>query len=71
MAGFNGGKGAISLATARRLAALGPRIVSLNRSDSATVQTLLGTLPVVKAGPHFAITAEKLTAHLCRQPLLP
>jgi 3-oxoacyl-[acyl-carrier protein] reductase len=55
---ITGGKGAIGMATARRLAALGARIVSLDRSDRDAVQALLDGLPAVKAGPHLAITAS-------------
>lgn len=55
---ITGGKGAIGLASARRLAALGARIVSLDRSDPLAVQAVLDTLPLVAAGPHIAITAS-------------
>ena len=53
-----GGKGAIGSATARRLAARGARIVSLDRSRPETVQPMLDALPVVESGPHFAVTAS-------------
>jgi len=53
-----GGKGAIGSATARRLAARGARIVSLDRSHPETVQPMLDALTVVASGPHFAVTAS-------------
>jgi 3-oxoacyl-[acyl-carrier protein] reductase len=49
---ITGGKGAIGLATARRLAALGARIVSIDRSEPEKVQVLLDALPQVASGPH-------------------
>ena len=55
---ITGGKGAIGFATARRLAALGARIVSIDRSDPEGVQQLLNTLPTVTSGAHFALTAS-------------
>ena len=55
---ITGGKGAIGLASARRLAALGARIVSVDRSGRSAVQALLDALPAVKSGAHFAITAS-------------
>jgi NAD(P)-dependent dehydrogenase (short-subunit alcohol dehydrogenase family) len=55
---ITGGKGAIGWATARRLAALGARIVSIDRSDPEKVQALLDTLPKVASGAHFALTAS-------------
>ncbi len=55
---ITGGKGAIGLATARRLAARGARIVSLDRHGGAAVQALLDGLPAVDAGAHLAITAS-------------
>ena len=55
---ITGGKGAIGLATARRLAALGARIVSIDRSEPEKVQALLDALPQVSSGPHFALTAS-------------
>ena len=58
MAVITGGKGAIGLATARRLAALGARIVSIDRSEPEKVQALLDALPQVASGPHFALTAS-------------
>jgi 3-oxoacyl-[acyl-carrier protein] reductase len=57
---ITGGKGAIGLATARRLAARGARIVSLDRRDPAGVQALLDTLPAVESGRHLALTASIL-----------
>jgi 3-oxoacyl-[acyl-carrier protein] reductase len=55
---ITGGKGAIGWATAKRLAALGARIVSIDRSEPEKVQTLLDTLPKVTSGAHFALTAS-------------
>jgi 3-oxoacyl-[acyl-carrier protein] reductase len=55
---ITGGKGAIGFATARRLAALGARIVSIDRSEPEKVQAMLDTLPPVTSGPHFALTAS-------------
>ena len=55
---ITGGKGAIGFATARRLAALGARIVSIDRSEPEKVQAMLDTLPQVASGPHFALTAS-------------
>jgi NAD(P)-dependent dehydrogenase (short-subunit alcohol dehydrogenase family) len=55
---ITGGKGAIGWATARRLAALGARIVSVDRSEPEKVQALLNSLPQVASGPHFALTAS-------------
>ena len=55
---ITGGKGAIGWATAKRLAALGARIVSIDRSEPEKVQALLDTLPKVASGPHFALTAS-------------
>lgn len=55
---ITGGKGAIGFATARRLATLGARIVSIDRSDLAGVQAMLDTLPAVASGAHFALTAS-------------
>ena len=55
---ITGGKGAIGWATAKRLAALGARIVSIDRSEPEKVQTLLDTLPKVASGAHFALTAS-------------
>lgn len=55
---ITGGKGAIGLATARRLAALGARIVSIDRSEPEKVQALLDALPQVASGPHIALTAS-------------
>jgi len=55
---ITGGKGAIGWATAKRLAALGARIVSIDRSEPEKVQALLDTLPKVASGAHFALTAS-------------
>lgn len=55
---ITGGKGAIGLASARRLAALGARIVSVDRSSGPDVQALFNSLPQVKAGPHVALGAS-------------
>ncbi len=55
---ITGGKGAIGMASARRLAALGARIVSLDRSGLEQVQAQLAALPAVAAGAHFALTAN-------------
>ena len=55
---ITGGKGAIGWATAKRLAALGARIVSIDRSEPENVQALLDTLPKVASGAHFALTAS-------------
>ena len=55
---ITGGKGAIGFATARRLAALGARIVSIDRSEPEKVQAMLDTLPQVASGSHFALTAS-------------
>jgi 3-oxoacyl-[acyl-carrier protein] reductase len=55
---ITGGKGAIGMATALRLAKRGARIVSLDRSDSAAVQAKLDTLPHAATAQHFAVTAS-------------
>jgi len=55
---ITGGKGAIGWATAKRLAALGARIISIDRSEPEKVQALLDTLPKVASGAHFALTAS-------------
>jgi NAD(P)-dependent dehydrogenase (short-subunit alcohol dehydrogenase family) len=55
---ITGGKGAIGLASARRLATLGARIVSVDRSSGTDVQALLNSLPQVTAGPHIALSAS-------------
>lgn len=55
---ITGGKGAIGMATATRLAARGARIVSLDRSDITAVQALLSTLPHAATAQHFAVTAS-------------
>ena len=55
---ITGGKGAIGWATAKRLSALGARIVSIDRSEPEKVQSLLDTLPKVASGAHFALTAS-------------
>ena len=55
---ITGGKGAIGLATAYRLARLGVRIVSVDRSSPQGVQTLLDRLPSVSSGAHIALTAS-------------
>lgn len=55
---ITGGKGAIGMATARRLAARGARIVSLDRSDIAAVQAGLQALPHAATAQHFAVTAS-------------
>ena len=55
---ITGGKGAIGWATAKRLAALGARIVSIDRSEPEKLQTLLDTLPKMASGAHFALTAS-------------
>lgn len=55
---ITGGKGAIGLATAHRLAKLGACIVSLDRSGQAEVQLLLNALPAASSGAHLALTAS-------------
>ncbi|VCU69693.1 3-oxoacyl-[acyl-carrier-protein] reductase FabG [Pigmentiphaga humi] len=50
-----GGTGAIGLATARRLAALGARCVLLHRGDSARARALLAELP---GAGHAEVTAS-------------
>ncbi|MBC7547319.1 MAG: SDR family oxidoreductase [Polaromonas sp.] len=55
---ITGGKGAIGMATAHRLARLGVRIVSVDRSSSLDVQALLDRLPPVSSGAHIALTAS-------------
>jgi NAD(P)-dependent dehydrogenase (short-subunit alcohol dehydrogenase family) len=55
---ITGGKGAIGRATAHRLAALGARIVSLDRSSGPDVQAMLDSLPQVASGSHIAIAAS-------------
>ena len=55
---ITGGKGAIGMATAIRLAARGARIVSLDRSDIAAVQAGLQALPHAATAQHFAVTAS-------------
>lgn len=54
---ITGGTGAIGLATAQRLAALGARCVLLSRA-SGDRQWQLDTLPEVVAGPHLALNAD-------------
>jgi len=54
---ITGGKGAIGMATARRLAALGARIVSIDRNPEG-VPALLSGLPGVAAGAHFSLSAS-------------
>jgi 3-oxoacyl-[acyl-carrier protein] reductase len=53
-----GGKGAIGMASAIRLAARGARIVSLDRSESDAVQAQLKALPGAATAQHFAVTAS-------------
>ena len=55
---ITGGKGAIGFATAQRLAALGARIVSLDRQGLEAVQQRLDTLPNAATAQHFALTAS-------------
>ncbi|NBS74370.1 MAG: SDR family oxidoreductase [Betaproteobacteria bacterium] len=55
---ITGGKGAIGMATAKRLALLGARIVSLDRRDTPAVQQLLDALPAAQSGKHMAIAAS-------------
>jgi 3-oxoacyl-[acyl-carrier protein] reductase len=55
---ITGGKGAIGMASAKRLAARGARIVSLDRSGSEAVQALLDALPHAATAQHFAVTAS-------------
>lgn len=55
---ITGGKGAIGFATAGRLAALGARVVSLDRRDREAVQAKLDTLPRASDAHHFALTAS-------------
>ena len=55
---ITGGKGAVGLATATRLASLGARIVSLDRQGLDQVQALLNTLPHAAERQHFALTAS-------------
>jgi len=54
---ITGGKGAIGISSARRLAELGARIVSVDRNPQG-VQALLNGLPQVAAGPHLSIQAS-------------
>ena len=58
---ITGGKGAIGMASAKRLAARGARIVSLDRSGSNAVQALLSALP-------YAATAQA-TPRPCRRAI--
>jgi 3-oxoacyl-[acyl-carrier protein] reductase len=55
---ITGGNGAIGFATARRLATLGARIVSINRRDLDGVQARLETLPNASSAGHFAVSAS-------------
>ena len=55
---ITGGKGAIGFATAERLAALGARIVSIDRQGQQAVQARLDTLPGTPEAAHFALTAS-------------
>jgi 3-oxoacyl-[acyl-carrier protein] reductase len=55
---ITGGKGAIGMATATRLAARGARIVSLDRSELGLVQAKLNALPHATTAQHFAVTAS-------------
>jgi 3-oxoacyl-[acyl-carrier protein] reductase len=55
---ITGGKGAIGFTTAQRLAALGARIVSIDRQGQTQVQARLDTLPNAAAAQHFALTAS-------------
>jgi len=56
---ITGGKGAIGFASAERLAALGARIVSLDRSDCAATQARLDALPQAPhASWHLALQAS-------------
>jgi len=54
---ITGGKGAIGICSARRLATLGARIVSIDRNPQG-VQALLEDLPQVAAGPHLSLHAS-------------
>lgn len=54
---ISGGTGAIGLATAHRLAALGARCVLLSRA-SGDRQALIGGLPPVDSGAHLALNAD-------------
>ena len=55
---ITGGKGAIGFATAERLAALGARIVSIDRQGQQAVQARLDALPGAPEAAHFALTAS-------------
>lgn len=59
---ITGGAGAIGLATAKRLAARGCRIVSLDRNATpegrAEVQAKLAALPAVASGAHLGLVAD-------------
>lgn len=55
---ITGGKGAIGFATALRLAALGARIISIDRQGQAAVQARLDTLANAATAGHFALTAS-------------
>ncbi len=59
---ITGGAGAIGLATARRLAARGCRIVSLDRNATpegrADISAKLAALPVVASGAHLGLVAD-------------
>jgi len=54
---ITGGKGAIGICSARRLATLGARIVSIDRNPQG-VQALLDGLPQVASGPHLSLHAS-------------
>jgi NAD(P)-dependent dehydrogenase (short-subunit alcohol dehydrogenase family) len=54
---ITGGKGAIGICSARRLATLGARIVSIDRNPHG-VQALLDGLPQVVSGPHLSLHAS-------------
>lgn len=54
---ITGGTGAIGLATAQRLAALGARCVLLSRASGERLWQL-DTLPEVVTGPHLALNAD-------------
>jgi 3-oxoacyl-[acyl-carrier protein] reductase len=61
---ITGGNGAIGAATARRLAALGARIVLLHKDNPAQAAQVLGTLP---GNQHLAVSASVIdSASLAR-----
>ena len=64
---ITGGKGAIGLASARRLAALGVRIVSLDRSDPAAVRHCWTLCPPLRLARTLPSPRPFPTVHPCRR----